>query len=84
MSRTDVADQHTSVAMATATESLDLSGVHRTLESWRRIAWLTAAHGHDGYRQLLARAEERSRTGAREPGSVSLDQVKALIAERLG
>jgi hypothetical protein len=71
-------------AMATATESLDLSGVHRALESWRRIAWLTSAHGHDGYRQLLARVEERGRTGARELGSVSLDRVKALIAERLG
>ncbi|MCU1653982.1 MAG: hypothetical protein JWQ60_5131 [Pseudonocardia sp.] len=71
-------------AMATATESLDLSGVHRALESWRRIAWLTSVHGHDGYRQLLARAEERGRAGARELGGVSLDRVKALIAERLG
>lgn len=70
--------------MAAATESLDLSGVHRTLESWRRIAWLTSAHGHDAYRRLLAGAQERSRTGERAPGSVSLDQVKALIAERLG
>jgi len=70
-------------AMVAATESLDLSGVHRTLESWRRIAWLTSARGPDAYRRLLARAQERSRTGEREPGSVSLDQVKALIAERL-
>ena len=77
-------DKQWHAAMAAATESLDLSGVHRALDSWRRVAWLTSTHGHDGYRRLLARAEERSRTGEREPGSVSLDQVKALIAERLG
>lgn len=71
-------------AMATATESLDLSEVHRTLESWRRVAWLVTARGHDGYRRLLAEAERRTRTGERAPGSVSLEQVKAMIAERLG
>lgn len=70
--------------MAAATESLDLSGVRRTLESWRRVAWLTAARGHEGYRRLLAEAERRTRTGERAPGSVSLEQVKELIADRLG
>jgi hypothetical protein len=59
------------------------SEVHQTLESWRRVAWLVSARGHDGYRHLLAEAERRTRTGERAPGSVSLEQVRA-IAERLG
>lgn len=33
--------------MAKATQTLDLTGV---LESWRRIAWLTAANGPDAHR----------------------------------
>lgn len=77
-------DRQWRAAMATATETLDLAGVHRTLESWRRIAWLTTSNGPDGYRRLLARAEETLRTGDPPPGSVPLDQVKALIAQRLG
>jgi len=70
-------------AMAAATETLDLTAVHQTLESWRRIAWLTTANGPDGYRRILVRAEQTLRTGELPPGSVPLDQVKALIAERL-
>ncbi|WP_445187664.1 DUF6247 family protein [Pseudonocardia sp. Cha107L01] len=46
--------------MAAATESLDLTEVHRTLEAWRRVAWLTSARGHDGYRRLLARGAPHS------------------------
>ena len=34
--------------MARATEALDLTEVLATLDSWRRIAWLTSVHGHDG------------------------------------
>lgn len=76
-------DQQWRDAMGTATETLDLADVHRTLESWRRVAWLTSAHGQDGYRRLMATAAERSRTGAPNPEGVSLEQVKALISERL-
>ncbi len=77
-------DRQWRAVMATATETLDLTGVHRTLESWRRIAWLTTANGSDGYRRLLARAARTLRTGELPPDSVPLDQVKTLIAERLG
>jgi hypothetical protein len=77
-------DRQWRAAMAAATESLDLSEVQRTLESWRRVAWLTTARGHEGYRALLAEAERRTRTGERAPGAVSLERVKAMIAERLG
>ncbi|MDQ3989158.1 MAG: DUF6247 family protein [Actinomycetota bacterium] len=77
-------DRQWSAVMATATETLDLASVHRTLESWRRIAWLTQANGPDGYRRLLARAERTLRTGELPLDSVPLDQIKTLIAERLG
>lgn len=76
-------DRQWSAVMATATETLDLTGVHRTLQSWRRIAWLTTANGPDGYRRMLARADRTLRTGELPPDSVPLDQVKALLAERL-
>jgi hypothetical protein len=77
-------DRQWRAVMAKATEALDLSDVHRTLTAWRRIAWLTTVRGPDAYRRLLATAEERTRTGAEDPEGVSLDEVKALIAERLG
>jgi hypothetical protein len=69
--------------MVEATENLDLTRVHQTLESWRRVAWLMHANGPDGYRRLLARAEETVRTGRMPADSVPIEQVKAMIAERL-
>ncbi len=75
-------DRQWRAVMATATETFDLTSVHRALESWRRIAWLTEANGPDGYRRMLARAERTLRTGELPPDSVPLDQIKALIAER--
>jgi len=78
-----VSNGTTSVS-ATATETLDLTGVHRTLQSWRRIAWLTTANGPAGYRRMLARADRTLRTGELPRDSVPLDQVKALLTERLG
>ncbi len=69
--------------MATVTETLDLTGVHEILDAWRRVAWLTAVRGPDGYRRILAVAEETLRTGEEPAGSVSLEEVRLLIAERL-
>jgi hypothetical protein len=77
-------DQQWRKALANAADSLELADVHRVLDSWRRRAWITTHLGHDGYRQMLARAERVLRTGEPEPGSVPLDEIKALIAERLG
>lgn len=67
-------------AMATATETLDLTVVHRALDSWRRVAWLTAVHGPEGYRRLLATADERVRTGSSAPGAVPWQQLRAELA----
>ncbi len=49
-------DQAWRAALAAAAESLDLSEVHKTLDSWRRIAWTTSAGGHESYRQMWRRA----------------------------
>ena len=76
-------DHQWRAAMATATETLDLTGVHEILDAWRRVAWLTAVRGPDGYRRIRAVAEETLRTGEEPAGSVSLDEVRLLIAERL-
>jgi len=71
-------------ALSEAADSLDLADTMRILDSWRRRAWITTQLGHNGYRQMLARAEERLRTGEAPPDSVPLDEIKELIAERLG
>lgn len=70
--------------MAEATEKLELGGVYTVLASWRRRAMITTHLGHSGYRDLLARAEDRLRTGEPPSDSVPLDEIKALMNERLG
>ncbi|HEX6353710.1 DUF6247 family protein [Actinophytocola sp.] len=71
-------------ALKEAAESLELDCVYRILDSWRRRAMITTYLGHNGYREMLARAEERLRTGEEPPDSVPLEDIKELIAERLG
>ena len=72
-------DEHWRAAMQRATERLDLAEVHQVLEHWRRIAWLTAARGQDGYRRMLAGAAETLRTRTSPAGSVSWSQLKAEL-----
>ena len=71
-------------ALAVAAEALSLDEVHDTLESWRRVAWLVSEHGQDGYRQMMAQAQETLRTGQSPPGSVGIEEIEALIRARLG
>lgn len=65
--------------MQRATESLDLTEVFESLEAWRRVAWLSSAHGHDGYRQMLSDAQRRVRTGGEPEGTVSWGQLMAEL-----
>ena len=67
-----------------AAETFALDGMYDMLETWRRVAWVTQARGADGYRQMLADAEHRLRTGERMPDAVPISEVRALIQERLG
>lgn len=71
-------------AMAAAIETLDLTGVHAVLDAWRPVAWLTSIRGVDGYRRILARAEQTLRIGQHPPGTVSLEATRLAIAEQLG
>lgn len=66
-------------ALAVAADMLSLDEVHETLESWRRVAWLVTAHGPEGYRRMMATAEQTLRTGQSPPGSVPWEQVKARL-----
>ena len=61
--------------MQRATDRPDLTEVQEALESWRRVPWMTSAHGPNLYRKTLASAEQRLRTGdtpmAPSPGTRS-------------
>lgn len=65
--------------MARATRDLDLTEVHRTLNTWRRVAWVITATGPERYRAVMASAEERLRTGERHPRATPWNQLKAEL-----
>lgn len=64
--------------MARATRELDLTEVHHTLDTWRRVAWVTAT-GPERYRAIMASAEERLGTGERHPQAMPWSQLKAEL-----
>jgi hypothetical protein len=64
--------------MARATETLDLSEVLETLESWRRVARLTVASGAEVHRAMYRRAATRL-TGEPVPANEPLQQTKARL-----
>ncbi|MGH3871711.1 MAG: DUF6247 family protein [Pseudonocardiaceae bacterium] len=70
-------------ALTVAAKALSLDEVHDTLESWRRVAWLVSEHGHDGYRRMMAQAQETLRTGQSRSGSIAIEEIEALIRARL-
>lgn len=72
-------DRQWQAVMARATQELDLTEVLETLESWRRVAWVTAATGAERYRAVLASAEHRLHSGERHPGAVPWIQLKAEL-----
>jgi hypothetical protein len=72
-------DRQWTEVMARATRDLDLTEVFETLESWRRIAWITTTSGHERHRSMLASVEERVRTGERHPGAVPWEQLKVEL-----
>jgi hypothetical protein len=65
--------------MGRATRELDLTEVHRTLNTWRRVAWVTTATGPERYRAVLASAEQRLRTGERHAQAMPWNQLKAEL-----
>ncbi len=71
-------------AIAEAAQTLDLTRVLDVLRNYHRIAWLTQRQGPEAHRRMLDHVEHALRTGEAPPGSVSAEQVKALLQERLG
>ena len=71
-------DQQWREAMAEATEALDLSEVLATLESWRRVARLTAVTGPEAHRAMYRRAATRL-TGDNIPADEPLPRTKARL-----
>lgn len=71
-------------AIAEAARTLDLTRVLDVLRNYHRIAWLTQQHGPEAHRRMLDHVEHALRTGEAPPGSVSAEEVKALLQERLG
>jgi hypothetical protein len=62
-----------------AAETQELTGVVAWLANCGRRAVLVADLGADGYRNLLADAEERLRTGKKPPGAVPWTELKAQL-----
>src|SRR5262245_45956006 len=50
----------------------------KTLESWRQIAWMTAAHGGEAHRQMYRRAAAKL-TGEELPADEPLWRTKARL-----
>jgi hypothetical protein len=71
-------DQQWREVMAAATEALDLSEVLATLESWRRVARLTAVAGPEGHRAMYRRAAARL-AGEDIPADEPLERTKARL-----
>ncbi|ONI82369.1 hypothetical protein ALI22I_40405 [Saccharothrix sp. ALI-22-I] len=64
--------------MARATESLDLTELFETLESWRFVARITAAQGAEAHRALYRRAAAKL-TGDQVPADEPLATTKARL-----
>lgn len=64
--------------MAAATEALDLSEVLAALESWRRVARLTAVTGPEAHRAMYRRAAARL-AGEDVPADEPLPRTKARL-----
>src|ERR687893_362422 len=71
-------DQQWREVMARATETLDLSEVLETLESWRRVARLTAVTGPKAHRAMYSRAAARL-AGEHIPADEPLPRIKARL-----
>lgn len=70
-------------ALAEAAETLDLTRVLDVLRSYHRIAWLTQRQGPEAHRRMLDKAAKILRT-RQNPDAVPIEDVRALINQRLG
>lgn len=71
-------EQQWRAVMARATETLNLTELFTTLQSWRRVARLTTAAGADTHRAMYRRAATRL-TGEPVPTGEALAETKARL-----
>ena len=76
-------DAEWEIVLDKAKQSKDLASVHDLLAKWRHVAY-AELKDPGSYFRLLATAARTLATGEAPAGSVSGDEVKALIRERLG
>jgi hypothetical protein len=65
-------------ALDAARSSLRLDELNETLETWRRIAWMTQADPA-AHRRMLAQVEHALRTGETPPGTAPWTELKARL-----
>ncbi|HKR49287.1 MAG TPA: DUF6247 family protein [Pseudonocardiaceae bacterium] len=76
-------DREWEIVLEHAKQTKDLAGVHDLLNKWRHLAYAELKEPGSYYR-LLATAAHTLATGKALPGSVSGEDMKALIRQRLG
>ncbi|MGH3833813.1 MAG: DUF6247 family protein [Pseudonocardiaceae bacterium] len=74
-------DSEWRTAMSRSAESLDLTEVYTVLRRWREIAALTQADPGT-HRRMLLRADQI--LAGHERGTVTADQMREMIARRIG
>lgn len=65
-------------ALDVARSSRLLDELNRTLDAWRRIAWMTQTDPV-AHRRMLAQVEHTLRTGETPPGTVPWSELKARL-----
>jgi Family of unknown function (DUF6247) len=63
-------------------KSRDLTEIHSVINKWRHIAYMEL-RDPGSYRRMLATAAETVRTGQAPPGSISGEEMMAIVRERL-
>ncbi len=76
-------DREWEIVLERAKQTKDLAGVHDLLNKWRHLAYAELKEPRSYYR-LLATAAHALATGKAPPDSVSGEDMKALIRQRLG
>ena len=75
-------DSEWEIVLERAKQSKDLAEVHDLLNKWRHTAYMETRDPGSYYR-ILAKAEQIMRTG-HNPDAVSIEDMQALIGQRLG
>jgi len=76
-------DAEWDIVLEQAKQAKDLTPIHELLRKWRSIAY-TELTDPGSYFMLLAKATRRLATGEEPEGSLSGEEIKVRLIERLG